>query len=112
MPNDSINPLYPPEKIAAIRKIRKLMDFWHITPGEIRVAPKVVKPAEVQAPPRYAHPVTAETWDGQGKQPDWLRLALTKEGYTVDELRQAVAAVMAGAVTAEKQADNPTNETC
>lgn len=87
------------EKIAAIRKIRKLMDFWRITPAELRGRPKPVvgaSPAEI----RYRHPVTAEVWDGLGPQPQWLRHALTKEGYTVEELRrlapQACATEAAG----------------
>jgi DNA-binding protein H-NS len=77
------------ERIAAIRKIRKLMDFWRITPAELRGRPVPVvsvAPAEI----RYRHPVTAEGWDGLGPQPQWLREALTKEGYTVEELRRAV----------------------
>jgi DNA-binding protein H-NS len=36
--------------------------------------------------------VTDETWDGQGEHPPWLRDALLRQGYTVDELRRAVAA--------------------
>jgi DNA-binding protein H-NS len=77
------------ERVAAIRKIRKLMDFWRITPAELRGRPKPVvatAPAEI----RYRHPVTADVWDGQGPQPQWLREALTKEGYTVEELRRTV----------------------
>jgi len=90
MSNDASNPIYAPEKIAAIRKIRKLMDFWRITPNEIRVAPKVVPLAQPAKPARYRHPITGEAWDGEGRQPDWLRQALLREGYTVDELRRAV----------------------
>jgi DNA-binding protein H-NS len=75
------------ERIAAIRKIRKLMDFWRITPTELRGRPVPVlrstRPAEI----RYRHPVTLEVWDGNGLQPQWLREALIKEGYTVNELR-------------------------
>jgi DNA-binding protein H-NS len=78
------------ERIAAIRKIRKLMDFWRITPAELRGRP--VEPVRSREPAeiRYRHPVTAEVWDGQGTQPQWLRDALIKEGYTVDELRRTV----------------------
>ena len=73
------------ERVAAIRKIRKLMDFWRITPAELRgrPVPVVQVPLEI----RYRHPVTLEVWDGQGAQPQWLRQALIKEGYTVEELR-------------------------
>lgn len=75
------------ERIAVIRKIRKLMDFWRIAPSELRgrPVPVVHEPAEI----RYRHPVTLEVWDGQGAQPQWLRHALLKEGYTVEELRPA-----------------------
>ena len=75
------------ERIAAIRKIRKLMDFWRISPAELRGRPAPPpQPARV-AEVRYRHPVTQEVWDGQGAQPQWLRDALIREGYTVDELR-------------------------
>ena len=39
---------------------------------------------------RYRHPVSGDTWDGQGDHPPWLRDALLKQGYTVDELKRAV----------------------
>lgn len=79
-----------PEKKAAIRKIRRLMDFWHISPVELRgqlkpAPPRPPAPAPVNK--RYRHPVSGECWNGIGAQPDWLRHALLKEGYTVDELR-------------------------
>ncbi|MFM2052801.1 MAG: hypothetical protein RL456_838 [Pseudomonadota bacterium] len=77
------------ERTAAIRKIRKLMDFWRIEPHELRG--RAVVAAPVEAPPvvRYRHPRSGEVWDGQGAQPQWLREALLREGYTVDELRRA-----------------------
>ena len=37
--------------------------------------------------PKYRHPATGLTWDGEGMQPQWLKDALLREGYTVDELR-------------------------
>lgn len=78
------------EKIAVARTIRQLMEFWQIEPHELatrgRAAPEpLAPPAEVQ--PKYRHPVTGETWDGQGSQPQWLRDALLKEGLLVEELR-------------------------
>jgi DNA-binding protein H-NS len=89
-----------PEQEAVLRSIRKLVDFWHITPKELgagrnehatvapaRKAPKAVKVAPVT---KYRHPVTSQTWDGDGAQPPWLREALTREGYTVDALRAPV----------------------
>ncbi|MFM2345502.1 MAG: hypothetical protein RL654_255 [Pseudomonadota bacterium] len=77
------------ERQIALRKIHRLMAFWRIEPHELRgpVAPVApAMPAEV----RYRHPVSGATWDGQGAQPAWLREALIREGYTVDELRRAV----------------------
>ena len=86
------------EKIAAIRKIRKLMDFWRIAPHELRGRPLAV-PSQSATPLeiRYCHPVSGDTWDGQGAQPQWLREALLREGYTVDELRQAAQARLVAA---------------
>ncbi len=84
------------EKLAAIRKIRRLMDFWKIELEELEgvelpdmpAAPVVRRQAPVV---RYRHPVSGETWDGSGSQPDWLKQALIREGYTVDELRSVPA---------------------
>jgi DNA-binding protein H-NS len=83
---------YPPEKLAALRTVRKLVEFWQITPRELRgPLPPAPPPAPSSAGIRYRHPVTGETWDGQGEHPPWLRDALLRQGYTVDELRRAVA---------------------
>ena len=84
---------YPPEKLAALRTVRKLVEFWQITPQELRgpmppAPPPPVGPSTI----RYRHPVSGEVWDGQGEHPQWLRDALLKEGYTVDELKRAVTA--------------------
>jgi DNA-binding protein H-NS len=38
---------------------------------------------------KYRHPVTGETWDGEGPHPQWMRQALLHDGYRVDELRTA-----------------------
>lgn len=78
-----------PEQEAALRSIRKLIDFWQISPDELategssRPVPAIPKAVVI----KYRHPVSHDAWDGQGAQPDWLKLALTKQGYTVDELR-------------------------
>jgi DNA-binding protein H-NS len=83
---------YPPEKLAALRTVRKLVEFWNISAQELRgplpLAPPPPPPGTL--PIRYRHPVSGETWDGQGEHPAWLRDALLKQGYTVDELRRAV----------------------
>jgi len=46
-------------------------------------------PAEPQAPaaPRYRHPTRGFTWDGRGRQPQWLRDAVLREGYLLAQLR-------------------------
>lgn len=80
-----------PEQEAVLRSIRKLVDFWQISPQELMPEAgdppvKVVQEAPV-LPPKYRHPVSGDTWDGEGPQPPWLKEALTRQGYTVDELR-------------------------
>jgi DNA-binding protein H-NS len=71
---------------AALARIESLIEFWRITPeeldGPLPVAP--LRPAASRV--KYRHPVSGETWDGLGPQPEWLRLALLKEGYRVAEL--------------------------
>ena len=80
------------EQEAILRSIRKLIDFWQISPDELGLEdfPEIVRKVEAPPPPsgpKYQHPRTGETWNGEGSQPPWIREALTKEGYTVDELR-------------------------
>jgi DNA-binding protein H-NS len=90
MNRDMSDSEFPPEKLAALLKIRKLMEFWRITPAELTRAPRqeVAPPPPSAMPYRYRHPRTLLGWDGQGAQPQWLRQALLREGYTVDELRR------------------------
>ncbi|PXW98692.1 H-NS histone family protein [Sphaerotilus hippei] len=83
---------YDPEKVVAIRRIRKLMEFWRISPHELRGLPTPVARPELLPVVRYRHPLTGRTWDGEGGQPQWLREALIKEGYTVEELRRCARA--------------------
>lgn len=85
-------PTSPRQRAAIIHRIRTLMEFWGITVTQLRHYK--AKPPEQQAPasPKYRHPTTGATWDGQGPQPEWLRNALLKEGFTVEHLRQATAA--------------------
>ncbi len=85
-----VNDVIEPEKEAAIRKIRRLMAFWRISPTELRgrsAAPAPRPAPATAAVARYRHPVSGSTWDGAGPQPQWLREALLYEGYTVDQLR-------------------------
>jgi DNA-binding protein H-NS len=87
--------LNPKEKKVLVGRIQALIDFWEITTEELLAespAPQVALPG----PAKYRHPVSGETWDGQGPHPDWLRKALLKEGYTVAELRRAVACSASG----------------
>jgi DNA-binding protein H-NS len=78
------------EQEAILRSVRKLVSFWQITADELAGIPEPVRvETPVKAPPclKYRHPITQQTWDGEGGQPQWLREALTREGYTVEELR-------------------------
>jgi DNA-binding protein H-NS len=89
------------EKAAVISRIHTLMEFWGITPEDLeadlevkhRVARKKqqqsAEPAAAATAPKYAHPKTGQVWDGEGPQPQWLKDAVLKEGYLVEELRQA-----------------------
>ncbi len=71
--------LTPRERDAVIHRIVSLMSFWGITPEELAGAPiaPIAPPAPAAAlAPKYRHPVSGDTWDGQGEHPDWLRRAL------------------------------------
>jgi DNA-binding protein H-NS len=80
-----------PEQQAMLRSIRKLADFWQITADELggnELTPRRVQPVAVEPSPlKYRHPRSGETWNGDGPQPQWLREALTRQGYTVEELK-------------------------
>lgn len=71
---------------AALARIGSLIEFWRITPEELDGPLPVVSPSAPASRVKYRHPVSGETWDGEGSQPEWLRLALSKEGYRVAEL--------------------------
>ena len=81
----------PAQRAAVIHRIRTLMEYWSITPEDLERAPEHKQNGSPAAPPevKYRHPVSGETWDGVGSHPEWLRNALLKEGYTVQELRNA-----------------------
>lgn len=87
-----------PEQRVVVHRIRALMAFWQITPDELadpELALPVPSPTPtVPAAPKYRHPRSGETWDGQGSQPDWLRQALLREGFLVEELRIEAEAVV------------------
>lgn len=79
------------ERAAVIARIEALMEYWGITVDDL-LAP-TPQPELAPPPPvapgavKYRHPVTGDTWDGQGPHPDWLRRALLQEGLRVDELK-------------------------
>lgn len=85
------SPLSARERAAVIHRIRMLVEYWGITPEELEQpleqlwAPPPPPPGPL--PVKYRHPVTGETWDGEGSHPQWLRDALLKEGYTVEQLK-------------------------
>ncbi len=84
------NTMRTAEQEAVLRSVRKLIDFWQIDADELAGIPEPAAPAvEERVAPvhRYQHPITGEIWNGVGVQPQWLREALTREGYTVEELR-------------------------
>jgi len=66
---------------AKVAEVLALMERARLTVADL---------AETPAPSRsYRHPITGETWDGAGYQPDWLKRALLAEGYRPQELRLA-----------------------
>jgi DNA-binding protein H-NS len=71
----------------ALHVARQLVEFWRIEPREL--TGRLPSPTRPDATPavKYRHPVTGESWNGMGAQPEWLRRALGKEGYRVAELR-------------------------
>jgi len=80
------------ERAAVIHRIRTLVEFWAITPEELEGALPPLPPPEPEAVPiriKYRHPQSGETWDGIGPHPQWLRDALLKEGFTVEQLKPA-----------------------
>lgn len=81
------------EQQAVVRSIRQLVDFWQISANELAsdAAPvqHAPEPETLSKGPKYRHPITGETWDGVGMQPQWLKDALIREGYLVEELRIA-----------------------
>lgn len=74
---------------AALARIESLIEFWRITPDELDGPLPPAPPPPDHPRVKYRHPVSGETWDGEGAQPEWLRLALSKEGYRVAELLPA-----------------------
>lgn len=90
MPTEQARKLSAAQR-AALARIESLVEFWRITPDELDGPDPPPPPRQAGAaqPVKYRHPVSGETWDGEGPQPDWLRAALGREGYRVSELRVA-----------------------
>ncbi|MEY2730149.1 MAG: hypothetical protein RL584_1275 [Pseudomonadota bacterium] len=82
-------------RASALRQARRLVEFYRITPAELCAERAPATGADLPATPsevpliKYRHPVTGETWDGEGPHPQWMRQALLHDGYRVDELRTA-----------------------
>lgn len=77
-------------RASALRQARRLVDFYRITTEELEQAAgsgAKIEAAVVPAPVKYRHPVTGETWDGQGTHPQWMRQALLSDGYRVADLK-------------------------
>lgn len=82
---------------SALRQARRLVEFYRITPSELLAGDDLSKPAgsaeadpapaAAALPVKYRHPVSGETWDGQGPHPQWMRQALLKDGYRVADLK-------------------------
>jgi DNA-binding protein H-NS len=88
-PNTPSTPLSKRERAAVLARIQALMEYWGITVDDLLAPTPEPEPAAPAGPRpiKYRHPVTGETWDGQGPHPDWLRRALLQEGLRVDELK-------------------------
>lgn len=71
----------------ALHVARQLVEFWRIEPRELTGRQPNPKRPDATPAVRYRHPVSGESWNGTGAQPEWLRRALGKEGYRVAELR-------------------------
>jgi DNA-binding protein H-NS len=89
------------ERAAAIDRICTLMDFWGITAEDLISTDSEVTAycAAPHASVKYRHPVSGATWNGRGEHPEWLRSALLKEGYRLDELRPEAALATERAAT-------------
>lgn len=72
-----------------VHQLRQLVQFWDITEIELK-RPSRPRRSAVSQTVKYRHPVTGETWSGMGPQPGWLKTALVRDGYRVEDLRVEV----------------------
>lgn len=70
-----------------LHQLRQLVGYWNITERELKGGVKGRVTRVTSGPVKYRHPVSGQTWCGEGPQPEWLKTALVKEGYRVEELR-------------------------
>jgi DNA-binding protein H-NS len=92
--NPAPAPLSRRERAAVLARIEALMEYWGITVDDLMAPtpqPDTPPAPAGPLPVKYRHPVTGDTWDGQGAHPDWLRRALLQEGLRVDELKPSDA---------------------
>lgn len=85
-----------PEQHAALGTCLRLIQFYEISARELiaagvprgshKRAQAAAALGKAPAPVKYRHPLTGLTWNGFGRQPLWLKTALTQEGYRVEEL--------------------------
>lgn len=89
VPPEAIRLLTRRERNAVVARIHALMEYWGITVADLLEGEPTVEPPARPKPLaiKYRHPVTGDTWDGEGAHPDWLRRALLHEGLRVDELK-------------------------
>lgn len=89
--SDENRPLNRRERAAVLSRIHALMEYWGITIEDLLAdTPECALPEVIEQQPKpvkYRHPLTGETWDGEGQHPEWLRRALLKEGMRLDELK-------------------------
>lgn len=69
-----------------LHQLRQLVKFWDISENELKARPSSRRPVGTQLV-KYRHPVSGETWSGMGPQPGWLKVALVRDGYRVEDLR-------------------------
>jgi DNA-binding protein H-NS len=79
----------------ALHVARQLVEFWRIEPDELTTRQPAAAPRPGPSAVKYRHPVSGESWDGAGPQPEWLRRALGPEGYRVAELQAGPSDVTA-----------------
>lgn len=69
----------------AITMVQDLVNTFDIKPDEIDFSGNASsKPSRKRSAPKYQHPLSAQTWSGRGRQPQWVR-NLAGEGLTLED---------------------------